>query len=184
MNSLNKTKHDEIFKYIVRILGFCTITTLSNQFITLIISELFIMFLYGPIIKVVSGKYFDYWNQPDTLCYFVIFEILVMYFFTKIFGIFSKLQKLNFSRLIVFFVVFSISILLGGFSFVSNLIIKDDAILVASLNIATFLISFLLHKFFNFLTLKFPYPFKEIGYIFSFEYYQNLFLNKKINNEE
>ena len=42
----------------------------------------------------------------------------------------------------------------------------------------SFYLAWLLRKFFNFMTKKFPTPFKQIGYFFSVEFYRDLF--KKI----
>ena len=114
------------------------------------------------------------WNSyPVTI-------LAVAYFLTKAFGIFGIIEKYNKFKqfLIILFlcILFKLSFLYIPF-FIKNYDFLND--------ISNYLVfAWILRKFFNFLTLKFPYPFKEIGYIFSFEYYRNLFLNKKINDEE
>ena len=88
----------------------------------------------------------------------LFFYILAIYCMAKIFGIFKLLDNMHIKNQILM-VLFISSI----FEF-SNLF-----------TVFCFLPAWLLRKFFNFLTKKFPTPFKQIGYFFSLEFYKDLF---------
>ncbi len=83
--------------------------------------------------------------------YLLIFATL--YILAKIFGIFKKLDKLNI--------------------FTSLIIVSEISCLLIP--------AFLLYKFFGFLTVKFPVPFKKIGYYTSIEFPKDLYSKIKKN---
>ena len=112
--------------------------------------------------------------------YLLIFATL--YILAKIFGIFKKLDKLNiFTSLII---VSEISCLL---TFVGrmDILILDKSFHELTLEYNYIMYSlipaFLLYKFFGFLTIKFPVPFKKIGYYTSIEFPKDLYSKIKKN---
>ena len=109
---------------------------------------------------------------------FAIFAMIsVMYIPAKIFGIFEIMEKYGFKVELAMLIVLSILV---------YLILKYTGIPKESLDdyfsntylTTNFIYAWLFRKFFNFLTKKFPTPFKQIGYFFSLEFYKDLF--KKI----
>ena len=97
------------------------------------------------------------WQIINYNFYFEMFIVsfVTLYILAKIFGIFKKLDKLNI--------------------FTSLIIVSEISCLL------TLIPAFLLYKFFGFLTIKFPVPFKKIGYYTSIEFPKDLYLKIKRN---
>ena len=114
--------------------------------------------------------------------YFIIFlniigitwlfsDILAIYCMAKIFGIFKLLDNIHIRNQIL--IILFISLLL--FIFYLIFYINSSTFELGNLfTVFCFLPAWLLRKFFNFLTKKFPTPFKQIGYFFSIEFYKDL----------
>ena len=125
--------------------------------------------------------------EYEIIDYNFTFEIytvsfVTLYLLAKIFGIFKKLDKLNiFTSLII---VSEISCLL---TFVGrmDILILDKSFHELTLEYNYIMYSlipaFLLYKFFGFLTIKFPVPFKKIGYYTSIEFPKDLYSKIKKN---
>ena len=111
---------------------------------------------------------------------FAIFAVIsVMYIPAKIFGIFKIMEKYGLKIELTILIILSILI---------YLVINHTGISQNSLNdfggihlVRDFIFAWLFRKFFNFLTKKFPTPFKQIGYFFSIEFYKDLY--KKLLNK-
>ena len=124
------------------------------------------------------------WQIINYNFYFEMFIVsfVTLYILAKIFGIFKKLDKLNiFTSLII---VSEISCLL---TFVGrmDILILDKSFHELTLEYNYIMYSlipaFLLYKFFGFLTVKFPVPFKKIGYYTSIEFPKDLYSKIKKN---
>ncbi len=102
------------------------------------------------------------WQIINYNFYFEMFIVsfVTLYILAKIFGIFKKLDKLN--------------ILILDKSF-HELTLEYNYIMYSLIP------AFLLYKFFGFLTIKFPVPFKKIGYYTSIEFPKDLYLKIKRN---
>ena len=104
-----------------------------------------------------------------------------LYILAKVFGIFKKLDKLNF--FVSLFIIVLISLMLIECGKIPYLV--SDEIYANGLDYSgtmyLLIPAFLLYKFFNFLTQKFPTPFKQIGYFFSIEFYRDLY--RKLKNK-
>ena len=108
----------------------------------------------------------------------LFFYILAIYCIAKIFGIFKLLDNMYIRNQML--MVLFISLLL----FIFCLIFYINSSIFEFSNLFTvfcFLPAWLLRKLFNFLTKKFPTPFKQIGYFFSLEFYKDLY--KKLLNK-
>ena len=143
------------------------------------------VFLFLYFIDWLSTLYNNNNHILELLCLFsanvfAIFAVIsVMYIPAKIFGIFKIMEKYGFKVELAILIVLSILI---------YLVINHTGISQNSLNdfggihlVRDFIFAWLLRKFFNFLTKKFPTPFKQIGYIFSIEFYRDLY--KKLLNK-
>ena len=112
---------------------------------------------------------------------FAIFAIIsVMYIPAKIFGIFKIMEKYDFKIEMLLLILFLISI----YIVISHTGIPKESLddyFSSTYLAANFILAWLLRKFFNFLTKKFPTPFKQIGYFFSIEFYKDLY--KKLFNK-
>ena len=106
---------------------------------------------------------------------FIVFSPIVCYVSAKIFGIFEyidKLKKLIPKFLVLILISFLSSVIL--FIKISNNGIDLPLSLHLSLTLFGFIPAFLLYKFFQFLTKKYPTPFEKIGYYCSVEFYKGL----------
>ena len=112
----------------------------------------------------------------------LVSSFIGIYFIAKIYGIFKKLNKFN--VLIALLILFAISTLLICSGHIK--ICTPDYIYYLGIHYSytmyLLLPAFLLYKFFNFLTKKFPTPFQQIGYFFSIEFYKNIY--KKLKNRQ
>jgi hypothetical protein len=115
--------------------------------------------------------------------YLIVFTTL--YILAKIFGIFKKLDNINI--IISFIIVAIISYLLVFICRMDILILNKgfyEIILEYNWIMYSLIPAFLLYKFFGFLTKKYPFPFKKIGYYTSIEFPKDLYskIKGKIKN--
>ena len=110
-----------------------------------------------------------------------------LYFCAKIFGIFKFLEKHKLWIEIIGIVIISITMYFF-LQFTSPMpqgaapaYTLKEHIQDVTTPATSFYLAWLLKKFFNFLTKKFPTPFKQIGYFFSIEFYKDLY--KKLLNK-
>ncbi len=116
-----------------------------------------------------NDKYINYFIGIYPIAVFAI-----AYFLTKIFGIFQIIEKYN--KFIQFLIILLLSILFKlSYKFIPYFTASYDNITDISYYLP---FVWFLRKFFNFLTLKFPFPFKKIEYIFSFGYLKDIFLKE------
>ena len=117
----------------------------------------------------------------------IIAYISSLYFCAKIFGIFKFLEKHKLwieiigiaiiSVIMYFFLQYTSPMPQGA----APAYTLKEHIHDVTTPATSFYLAWLLRKFFNFLTKKFPTPFKQIGYFFSLEFYKDLF--KKFINK-
>ena len=132
--------------------------------------------------NIISPKY-------DIIDYNFTFEIctiafVTLYLLAKIFGIFKKLDKLNiFISLVIVSSISYLLILAGRMNFLVDEQTYQDGLEYAY-TMYLLIPAFLLYKFFGFLTIKFPVPFKKIGYYTSIEFPKDLYIKirKRIKN--
>ena len=190
---------DKIFKknlrnYLIKL--FLFIIAIKYCFIT--VSFLLFIVLYPitfPLAKLIAPIVLYIQNNWD---FFVLYEtnedaflnstILVssfigIYFFAKIFGIFKKLDKINLIGSLL--ILYSISVVLIYVGKIKILTPSYMYILGINYSYTMYLLipAYFIYLFFNFLTKKFPTPFKQIGYFFSINFYKDLYIKflKKSN---
>ncbi len=162
----------EIINYFLRIIIFII---LNNFYVCLVIWYLTYHFTINKICPDLNVlKYPDIYNTTI----FLIIEYLYVYLTSKICGIFKKLDKLNFIWSLLIVMLINI---LFYFNEEPGTDIKVFCI------IGYFwkpLICFFIYKFFAFLTKKFPFPFKKIGYYTSIDFVKDLYIKirKRIKN--
>lgn len=118
-----------------------------------------------------------------------LFSPVTTYWFAKILKIFKKLSVLNLGFLVEFFIIILISVisyflLIIGFGIPKDYLMTDiykENTILTIIYTSSLIPAFLLYKFFNFLTRKFPTPFKQIGYFFSIDFYRDLY--RKLKNK-
>ena len=186
----NMVLKDKIFKknlgnYLIRL--FLFVITIKYCFI--IVSFLLFIVLYPitfPLSKLIEPIVVYIQNNWD---FFVLYEtkedaflnsvILVsscigMYFFAKIFGVFKKLNKVNLIGSLLILYIISVALIYIG----KIKILTPSYIHILGINYSytmyLLIPAYLVYLFFNFLTKKFPTPFKQIGYFFSVEFYKDL----------
>ena len=114
---------------------------------------------------------------PAVILIFFAFFILNTYIIAKFCGLFKYFSQFKFwisflTLLIISYILYYFYILnLHAFRF-------NYAAVKNTEDVYTIIPSYFVYLFFNFLTKKFPTPFKQIGYFFSLEFYKDLF--KKI----
>ena len=112
---------------------------------------------------------------------FIVFSPIICYILAKIFGIFKYIDKLkNLITKILVLVLISFLSSLILFIKVSNNGIDLPLSLHLSLTVFGLIPAFLLYKYFQHLTKKYPKPFEKIGYYCSIEFYKNLFKRKNL----
>ncbi len=95
------------------------------------------------------------------------------YVIAKFCGLFKYFSQFKFwiSFLILLIISFSLNyLIINNIHILPEKYIADDSYIPL-----TIIPSYLVYLFFNFLTKKFPTPFKQIGYFFSIEFYKGLF---------
>ena len=175
----------KLFLFIITI-KYCFIAVGFLLFIVLYPITFPLSKLIAPIVVYIQNN----WN------FFVLYEsgedaflnsiILVssfigMYFFAKIFGIFKKLNKINLiGSLLILYCISLVLIYVGKIKILTPSYIYTLGVSY-SYTMYSLIPAYLVYLFFNFLTKKFPMPFKQIGYFFSIKFYEDLF--KKIINK-
>ncbi len=156
--------------------------------------DLFVIdYVTGPIIGFVSTcisaipdydipfipqAFFDATTIPLILLYFSVCFIFNTYVVAKFCGLFKYFSQFkfwkSFSILLIISIILNYYYMLNLHTFQLNYHVKDTE------DVYTIIPSYLVFIFFNFLTKKFPTPFKQIGYVFSLKCYIDLF--KKFKN--
>ena len=95
------------------------------------------------------------------------------YVIAKFCGLFKYFSQFKFWK--SFLILLAISYILNYFITNNIHIIPEKYIADDPYVPLTIIPSYLVYLFFNFLTKKFPTPFKQIGYFFSIEFYKDLF---------
>lgn len=104
-----------------------------------------------------------------------IISYAYIFFTATLCGIFKKLDKINFFIALVIILFINVLFYYNEDSDI-NITVLLDILYFWKLTIC-----FLLYKFFDYLTRKFPFPFERIGYYTSIEFFKSLF--KKILNK-
>ncbi len=112
----------------------------------------------------------------DILLFIPLCSPFASYLLAKMFGMFNYIDNLKVNLFKKLFLVMLISILSFLILFIRYRITEDIdfALKIASL-IFALIPAFLLYKYFQFLTKKYPMPFEKIGYYCSIEFYRGLF---------
>ncbi len=160
-----------------------------------------LQYITGPIISFISTSintipdydipmipqiFFDIITIPLILLYFSACFIFNTYVIAKFCGLFKYFSRFKFwisflTLLIISYILYYFYILnLHTFRFNYSAVKNTDYVY-------TIIPAYLVYLFFNFLTKKFPTPFKQIGYFFSIKFYKDLYkklLNKLINKSK
>ncbi len=135
-------------------------------------------------------KYFNPWSSNPHLTDFIfnltifyipfIFSPFACYIMAKLFRIFKFIDNLKTGMLkkILFLILISmlsfLILLFTGFKYLD----ENERYIISS-SIFGLVPAFFLYKFFQYLTKKYPKPFKQIGYYCSIEFWKNLFFKKQ-----
>ena len=119
----------------------------------------------------------------DILLFIPLCSPFASYLLAKTFGMFNYIDNLKVNLFKKLLLLMLISILSFLILFIRYRISEDVdfALKIASL-IFTLIPAFLLYKYFQFLTKKYPMPFEKIGYYCSIEFYKGLF--KRITSKD
>lgn len=160
-----KRKLKEIFEYLVSLLIFL----LLNR-----------SYMIPLIMKVVNLISLPFPNNDDWILVTLFVFPVYIYLTAKLCGLFKKLDNLNFfvSLIIVCFV----DIMLNASNSLIIQIFPLKFSFYRSAYLCLVLPCFVLYKFFQYLTKKFPTPFQKIGYYSSIEFWKGLY--KKLNNQD
>ena len=122
-------------------------------------------------------------NYFDILLFIPLCSPFASYLLAKMFGMFNYIDNLKVNLFKKLSLLILISILSFLILFIRYRISEDVdfALKIASL-IFTLIPVFLLYKYFQFLTKKYPIPFEKIGYYCSIEFYKGLF--KRITSKD
>ena len=130
-------------------------------------------------IPMIPQAFFDVTTIPLILLYFSACFIFNTYVIAKFCGLFKYFFQFKFWK--SFLILLIISITLYYFYILNLHTFKLNYEEIGNADSAYSIIpAYLVYLFFNFLTKKFPTPFKQIGYFFSLEFYKDLF--KKYRN--
>ena len=116
---------------------------------------------------------------PAVILIFFAFFMFDTYVIAKFCGLFKYFSQFKFwkSFLILLVISYILNYLItNNIHILPEKYIADDSYIPL-----TIIPSYLVYLFFNFLTKKFPTPFKQIGYFFSVEFYKDLY--KKVLNK-
>ena len=113
--------------------------------------------------------------------FFLLFTCVLSstYILAKLCGLFKYFSQFkfwkSFSALLIISIMLNYFYMLNIHTFKLNYHVKDTE------PVYTIIPAYLVYLFFNFLTKKFPTPFKQIGCFFSLEFYKDLYkkLTKK-----
>ena len=110
---------------------------------------------------------------PAVILIFFACFIFNTYVIAKFCGLFKYFSQFKFWK--SFLILLAISYILN-YLIANNIHIIPDKYIADDPYIPlTIIPAYLVYLFFNFLTKKFPTPFKQIGYFFSIEFYKDLF---------
>ena len=150
-------------------------------FFTIISVTIFV--ILNSIFKMLFSNYSEYqFIDLAIVVYFacfIVFSPIICYILAKIFGIFKYIDKLRniitkfLALILVSFLSFLILFLKNSYN---NSSFKIS--LCLSLTVFGLIPTFLLYKYFQYLTKKYPTPFEKISYYCSIEYYKNFFKRK------
>ena len=181
-----QAKSKAIIEYILRVLFFLSlIGQIQNKIFSfyLVLNSFILNFLYKILpITEVNEKINIFLGLIAILTFFIFCYGFSTYFFAKIFGIFKKLDKLkNWQSFLI--ILFISNICLNIYYYLDNNNLFNMDIKIGYSSVGWSLIpAFLLYKYFQFLTKKYPIPFEKIGYYCSIEFYKGLF--KRITSKD
>jgi len=168
-----------IVEYLLRVFCFilvvkCLFHNIGSIFVLLLFPIIFtLLIIMGIFIDTDNISEIQSWNIYTNVFVYVS-SFFTLYFLAKIFGIFKKLDKLNiFVTLTIISIISYLLILVGRINFLVDEITYRDGLEYAY-TMYLLIPAFLLYKFFGFLTQKFPFPFKKIGYYTSIEFVKDL----------
>jgi len=178
-----------IFLVVIRELGLFISCNMIMPLITAIFNVVILIFNkpYVYLTKDIKGdEYTDgFLMVLLVFCSVVACIVLTVYVIAKFCGLFKYLSQFkvwkSFSILLLLSVMLNYFFMLNLNTFKLNYNVKNTEIVYAIIP------AYFVFLFLNFLTKKFPTPFEQIGYLFSFEFYKNLFKriskNKFFKNE-
>ena len=177
-----KTGNKYIKKYILKAILYIAFVYYIYMyligFFTIISVTIFV--ILNSIFEMLFSNYSEYqFIDLAIIVYFacyIIFSPIVCYILAKIFGIFKYIDKLK-NLILKFMVLVLISFLSSVILFIkiSNNGIDLPLSLHLSLTLFGLIPAYLLYKYFQYLTKKYPEPFEKIGYYCSIEFYKSLF---------
>ncbi len=180
-----KTGNKHIKKYILKAILYIAFVYYIYMyligFFTIISVTIFV--ILNSIFEMLFSNYSEYqFIDLAIIVYFacyIIFSPIVCYILAKIFGIFKYIDKLK-NLITKFLVLILISFLSSVILFIkiSNNGIDLPLSLHLSLTLFGLIPAYLLYKYFQYLTKKYPTPFEKIGYYCSIEFYKSLFKRK------
>ena len=122
-------------------------------------------------------NYLTHLERDDVLYGFVIILFIPFYILPKICGLFKKLDNLN-----IFLAIIVILLVDIVFSSSQALMIQLNPLKFSfnEINIVFSLIwFFFIYRFFKLITKLFPFSFKYIGYVFSIEFFKDIYKDGK-----
>lgn len=125
-------------------------------------------------IPMIPQAFFDATTIPLILLYFSACFIFNTYVIAKFCGLFKYFSRFKFWKSFLILLVISYVLYYFYILNLNTFKLNYDAVRKTE-GIYSIIPSYLVFLFFNFLTKKFPTPFKQIGYFFSLEFYKDLF---------
>lgn len=139
------------------------------------IGVLFILSLSDKFYNIINSIADDFGFYLITLYIPAIFSPFACYFMAKIFGIFRYIDELKKRIAIKIGILFLISLASFAIMFLRFKLDGDtNPAAFYAFYIFGLVPAFFLYKYFNYLTMKYPVPFKKIGYYSSVEFYKDL----------
>ena len=181
MNLKNMEEKIDIKKFILKAILYFVFLWIAYDFFLLMPDILIALFYYTLPEKLTANEGFE--NICITLLLYVpiIFSPITCYIIAKLFGIFKyidKLKKLMTKFIALFFISFLSFLILFAKNSYNN--VDFEISLYLSLTIFALIPAFLLYKYFQYLTKKYPKPFEKIGYYCSIEFYKDIFKRKNL----
>ena len=166
-------------KFILKMISYIIFLWIAYDFFLLLPDILIAFFYYILPDSLTSNEDVEYIGIILLLCAPIIFSPIICYVIAKIFGIFKYIDKLK-NLITKFLVLILISFLSSVILFIkiSNNGIDLPLSLHLSLTLFGLIPAYLLYKYFQYLTKKYPTPFEKIGYYCSIELYKSLFKRK------
>ena len=173
-----------ITEYLLRVFCFilvikCFFFYIAGVFGLIVLPIIIIEMICKPNIPQITGEITIPVAEFSTFDMYLL-AFTTLYILAKIFGIFKKLDKLNtIKSLTIISVINYILIYIMRRNFIIDNITYEIFGLEYANTMYMLIPAFLLYKFFGFLTVKFPFPFKKIGYYTSIEFVKDLYLKMK-----